>query len=152
MIKFIRFICNVVHLIDSFDKIHLIKFIWWKRFDKIDLIKLIWFNWFDSIDMIQLIWLNWFDGIDLIQLIFYEFQIAQYKNWKINNIHNNAPMSLNFLQTLFCICKEACKKWGAWLYGFKCHVHRSDTYLSPSTLNWMCDSLFKFHIWILEQF
>ena len=62
------------------------------------------------------------------------------------------PSTLNIdlilWHTQLIVCAENVKSWfKSWVFPFTFQA-----YILPHTLNWMCVSLFKFHIWILEQF
>ena len=62
------------------------------------------------------------------------------------------PSSLNIdlilWHTQLNVCAENVKSWiKSWVFPFTFQA-----YTLPHTLNFMCVSLFKFHIWILEQF
>ena len=51
-------------------------------------------------------------------------------------------------RTQLIVCAENVKSWfKSWVFPFTFQA-----YIQPHTLNCMCVSLFKFHIWILEQF
>ena len=59
------------------------------------------------------------------------------------------PSTLNIDLILWLIvCAENVKSWcNSWVFPFTFQA-----YILPHTLNCMCFSLFKFHVWILEQF
>ena len=62
------------------------------------------------------------------------------------------PSTLNIdlilCHTKLIVCAENVKSWfKSWVFPFTFQA-----YILPHTLNCMCVSLFKFHIWILEQF
>ena len=62
------------------------------------------------------------------------------------------PSTLNIDHILWhsqlIVCAENVKSWfKSWVFPFTFQA-----YILPHTLNCMCVSLFRFHIWILEQF
>ena len=76
------------------------------------------------------------------------FWSLQIKEQSYMYIPSTLNIDLILWHTQLIVCAENVKSWfRSWVFPFTFQA-----YILPHTLNCMCVSLFKFHIWILEQF